>query len=282
MNTSHEPDEDYIASLRAAYRGDEDEQAFRIRPATPDSTVPRGVVVHSALRARRVLAASVLGAAAAVIAIALIAANTGDAPSDPSDDRAARPGATNEPTSSAATQSSPDATPEREPDAALNSNAKNAVRTQEVDAADPRFPISNPESFAVVALGKVVAFRAGPAQGAFPGDPDPIGTVIVELEVLEPVAGKVGLGDPLFVRLAIEDLDGLRAAVPTGTRMVVAANPVDTSLDRFLDDPQAGVPDDAVRYVAGAPYAAIADGSRTWLPLLSETFEHPLEDLIRE
>lgn len=128
----------------------------------------------------------------------------------------------------------------------LDPSAKAALAVGEVDSADPSLPLSNLEQFDAVVLGTVDAFSAGPEQPVAENDPD-----------------------------------GLRRALPSGTLALVAVSTVDETVDKYLSDPFAGVPEDATRYIAGAPYAAFADGpAKTWFPLLGLTSDAPLTALV--
>lgn len=162
----------------------------------------------------------------------------------------------------------------------LDTDAKDALRAFDVDAADPEFPISDPKEFETVVAGTVAGFVPGPKQPVFEGDPDPIETVVMKLDVASVLSGEAQVGQRLYVRLFIDDLAGLKRAIPKGTTTLTAVSAVEASLDDQLVDPYAGVPKGAPRYIAGAPYAAFADGKNaTWFPLLDETEEKPLTAL---
>lgn len=163
----------------------------------------------------------------------------------------------------------------------LDIAAKNAMRPSAVDAADPQFPIADLTQFDAVVLGTVEDFVPGPEQPVFHGDEDPIETVVMKLIIRSALQGEVHVGDPIYVRLFTDDLDGLKRAIPTGTPSLVAVSTVDETLDDQLTDPYAGVPSGEQRYIAGAPYAAFADGElKTWFPLLDLTSGRPLSALV--
>jgi hypothetical protein len=159
--------------------------------------------------------------------------------------------------------------------------AKEALRVRVVDAADPQFPIADLTKFDAVVLGAVEGFVPGPKQPVFEGDPDPIETVVMQVIVDTALQGDAAVGDPIYVRLFTEDLEGLKRAIPKGTPSLVAVSTVDQTLDDHLTDPYVGVPKGEPRYVAGAPYAAFADGElKTWFPLLDSTTSLPLSELV--
>jgi hypothetical protein len=156
-----------------------------------------------------------------------------------------------------------------------------AQRLKSADSVGPSFPIEAPEEFDAVAFGSVVEFVPGPGFLLVPDEPNPSNSVVMEFKVLQPVAGDVTPGESLFVRLVTEDLAGLRASLPPGTLSVVAVSLVDESDDKHLDDPGAGVPPGAQRFIAGFAYAGFADGPRhTWFPLLQEVHPRPLNTLL--
>ncbi|WP_300643707.1 hypothetical protein [Nocardioides sp.] len=163
----------------------------------------------------------------------------------------------------------------------LDAVAKEALDTPSFDAADPQFPILGYEQFDVAVVGTLTEVDAGPTQPVFAGDPDPLGTIVLEVTPTLVLHGDAEVGQPIFVRLAIDDLEGLTSALPAGTLTFVAASNVDPTFDEQLIDPFAGVPQGEQRYVAGAPYAAFADGPlNTWFPLLERTFRRPLTGLL--
>jgi hypothetical protein len=163
----------------------------------------------------------------------------------------------------------------------LDVAAKEALLVPGVDAADPQFPIADLTQFDAVILGTVEDFVPGPRQPVFEGDDDPIETVVMKLIVGTALQGDAAVGDPIYVRLFTDDLEGLKRTIPMGTPSLVAVSTVDATLDDQLSDPYAGVPKGEARYIAGAPYAAFADGElKAWFPLLDLTTSLPLSDLV--
>ncbi|WP_418063673.1 hypothetical protein [Pimelobacter simplex] len=145
---------------------------------------------------------------------------------------------------------------------ALDPAAKAAVTAPEVNAIDPQIPISNASRFSVVVLGRVLGFADGPTFVDYEGDAEQV-------------------GDPIYVQLTLSDREGLAKAIPPGTLTFLAAQPVDPAADQHLADPYAGVPAGRTRYLAGAPYVAVADGpGRIWYPVSGQSHDRPLTALV--
>ena len=164
----------------------------------------------------------------------------------------------------------------------LDTEAKASIPVTEIDAIDPQFPMSDPSRFATVVLGKVLGFADGPTFVDYEGDteagPD---WVVMKVEPVAVLRGEEKAGDPIYVQLTLTDPDSLAKAIPPGTFALVAAQPVNPEDDKHLADPFAGVPEGRTRYIAGAPYAAIADGpSKTWYPVLGQSYDRPITDLV--
>lgn len=165
--------------------------------------------------------------------------------------------------------------------ARLDGEAKKAVLAAEVNSVDPQFPIADPGQFTSIVLGKVVDFRDGPVMEDYPGARDSLPWVVVKIEPTVVLQGSEKAGGPIYVQLTMSDRQGLEQALPAGTTTLVAVQPLDPSGDRYLADPWAGVPEGAVRYIAGAPYAAFADGpTATWFPVLGTTYQLPIQGLV--
>ncbi|KAB2811650.1 hypothetical protein F9L07_07240 [Pimelobacter simplex] len=165
---------------------------------------------------------------------------------------------------------------------ALDPAAKAAVTAPEVNAIDPQFPISNASRFSVVVLGKVLGFADGPTFVDYEGDAEPgPDWVVMEVEPVAVLRGEEQVGDPIYVQLTLSDREGLAKAIPPGTLTFVAAQPVDPADDQHLADPYAGVPAGRTRYLAGAPYVAVADGpGRIWYPVSGQSHDRPLTALV--
>lgn len=165
---------------------------------------------------------------------------------------------------------------------ALDPAAKAAVTTPEVNAIDPQFPISNASRFSVVVLGKVLGFADGPTFVDYEGDAEPgPDWVVMEVEPVAVLRGEEQVGDPIYVQLTLSDREGLEKAIPPGTLAFVAAQSVDPAADQHLADPYAGVPAGRTRYIAGAPYVAVADGpGRIWYPVSGQSHDRPLTALV--
>lgn len=163
----------------------------------------------------------------------------------------------------------------------ISESAKAALEPVSIDAADPQFPVESADQFDAIVVGRVESLTAGPALPVFEGDKDPVESVMVELRVTDALAGPVEDGEAIYVRLATGQLEALSRALPSGTPAFLAVSKVDESLDRYLNDPYAGVPAGFTRYIAGAPYAAFADGEqKTWFPVLQRDYDKPLSSLV--
>lgn len=164
---------------------------------------------------------------------------------------------------------------------ALDPAAKKAVRIAHINAVDPQFPIADTSQFTSLVLGRVVEFRDGPVMEDYPGAKDSQPWVVVKIEPTAVLQGNEEVGVPIYVQLTTSDRQGLARAIPAGTLTLMAVRPLDPAGDRYLTDPWAGVPEGATRYIAGAPYAAFADGpTSTWFPILGTTYPQPIQALV--
>lgn len=125
---------------------------------------------------------------------------------------------------------------------------------------DPTFPMPEESMarFDAVVLGTVGEFRDGASYEVFPGDPDAEHRPVLVVEPFAVLAGDVKVDEPMYVRFAVSDVDGLTRALPAGTMTMLAVNLVDEADDKHFRDPQAGVPVGAPRFEVGPTFAAFA------------------------
>lgn len=162
----------------------------------------------------------------------------------------------------------------------LDPEAMEALQVAAFDlSGDPQLPIaSRGKGYDLMVLGRVIAFRKGPAPADMPAGGDS-GDVVIEVQTDRVVTGDEKAGSSLYVHVYGVGLETLREAVPPGTAALISAYHVSGRDDPYVDDPWSGFAEGATRYEAGPLEFAVADGpEHTWLPQLKKSFDRPLTD----